>query len=135
MPNTPTITDAEWRVMNLLWERSPLTSGEICDALALETGWKLSTVKTLLARLAEKGAIDHEPRGREYLYRPLVARTAAIRSETGKFLERFFGGAIAPMVAHFAEEHQMTDSELAALRAILDEASKRGGGGESGGGV
>jgi len=122
-PPPPSITDAEWLVMKSLWARSPQTAAEIIAELSGPTGWKPQTIKTLIGRLAEKGAVAHEPRGREYLYSPAVPEADAVQAESGNFLTRIFGGAVAPMLAHFVEEHPLSNKEIARLRAILDRAA------------
>jgi BlaI family penicillinase repressor len=121
----PSITEAEWQVMKVLWARSPLTAAQVCEALSGHTEWKLSTVKTLIGRLVEKAALSYVPRGREYLYSAAVGEADAVRSESGSFLTRCFDGAVAPMVAHFVEEHRLSESEIKELRALLDRASAR----------
>src|SRR4051794_14111134 len=87
---TPNISDAEWDVIKVLWERQPLTAGQVVTALE-ETRrgrrWRPRTVKTMLARLVKKGAVrsrvDDEGR---YLYQAAVSRQAATRDETRSFL-------------------------------------------------
>jgi BlaI family transcriptional regulator, penicillinase repressor len=112
------ITEAEWDVMELLWEKSPRTSQEI---VALLPGWKRNTVVTLLARLVAKSALTTEPQGNRFLYTPAVERTACVALETRSFLDRMFGGALRPLVAHVAEHHSLTKEDIAELRALLDE--------------
>ena len=68
----PQISDAEWRVMKVLWARAPLTTNEVVDALDGETDWKPKTIHTLLSRLTQKGALTFEKQGREYSFRPAV---------------------------------------------------------------
>ncbi|MDB6139534.1 MAG: putative transcriptional regulator [Verrucomicrobiaceae bacterium] len=115
------ITAAEWDVMELLWEKSPRTSQEIVALLEEGRGWKRATVVTLLARLAAKGALDTEPQGNRFLYTPAVQRSACVAEETRSFLDRMFGGALSPLVAHCAEHHSLTKKDIAELKALLDE--------------
>ncbi|MCX5691160.1 MAG: BlaI/MecI/CopY family transcriptional regulator [Planctomycetota bacterium] len=125
----PSITEAEWQVMKVLWASSPMTSAALAEALSSTVDWKPTTIKTLVGRLVEKGAVSFVPRGREYLYSPQVAEADVVRSESGSFLTRCFDGSVAPMVAHFVQEHPLTSAEIARLREILDQASARDGGG------
>lgn len=115
------ITAAEWDIMELLWEQSPRTSQEIVSLLEKERGWKRATVVTLLARLAAKGALKTEPQGNRFLYTPAVQRSACVAEETRSFLDRMFGGALQPLVAHVAEHHELTKEDIAELKALLDE--------------
>jgi predicted transcriptional regulator len=70
------ISDAESQVMQVLWERHPLSADEVVAALAESTDWQEATVKTLLNRLFKKGAIAAQRDGRRYLYRPVLRRAA-----------------------------------------------------------
>ena len=70
MPTIPTISDAEWEVMAVLWTTSPLTANEVVDRLEGRKTWSPRTVKTLLNRLVNKKALAYETRGNRYLYRP-----------------------------------------------------------------
>lgn len=115
------ITEAEWDVMELLWEKSPRTSQEIVALLEAGRGWKRATVVTLLSRLAGKGALATEPQGNRFLYTPAVERSACVSVETRSFLDRMFGGALRPLVAHVAEHHSLTKKDIAELKALLDE--------------
>ncbi|MES2594335.1 MAG: BlaI/MecI/CopY family transcriptional regulator [Verrucomicrobiota bacterium] len=115
------ITEAEWAVMELLWESSPRTSQEIVALLEKERGWKRPTVLTLLTRLAAKAAVSTEPQGNRFLYTSAVERSACVAEETRSFLERMFGGALQPLVAHMAEHHSLTKKDIAELKALLDD--------------
>src|SRR6058998_3554079 len=88
----PSISDAEWIVMRAIWERGPLTTNQVVEALQNRTHWKPKTIQTLLARLTRKGALTFEKKGREYLFRPLVAAADCEHAITRSFLGRFFGG-------------------------------------------
>src|SRR5439155_12456262 len=92
----PKISDAEWVVMRALWQNGPLTTNQVVNALDAATHWKPKTIHTLLSRLARKGALEFERKGREYLFRPLVTAEECEHAATRSFLGRFFGGEIAP---------------------------------------
>lgn len=115
------ITEAEWAIMELLWEKSPRTSQEIAAQLEQARGWKRATAVTLLARLAAKGALATEPQGNRFLYTPAVRRSACVADETRSFLDRLFGGTLRPLVAHCAEHHSLTKKDVAELKALLDQ--------------
>jgi BlaI family penicillinase repressor len=115
------ITEAEWDVMELLWERAPRTSQEITGKLEESRGWKRATVMTLLSRLVAKDVVSTEPDGNRFLYSPLVERAACVAEETRSFLDRLFGGALQPLVAHVAEHHRLTKKDVAELKALLDQ--------------
>jgi BlaI family penicillinase repressor len=120
MPVVPRISEAEWEVMKVLWVSAPQSANDIIDALrAAHRSWHPNTVKTLLNRLVKKGALEFERDGRAYLYSPRVSEADCVAEASETFLERVFGGAVAPMLAHFVEHQQLSDAELADLRRIL----------------
>ena len=127
MPKVPQISDAEWEVMKVLWERGALSAGQVVDAVAEQNHWSPRTVKTLLNRLTRKGALAFEVIGRHYVYRAAVGRDACVRKETRSFLSRVFDGAVAPAVVHFLEQSRLSPQEIAQLRQMLDDAGKKEG--------
>jgi BlaI family penicillinase repressor len=116
----PQISEAEWVVMKVIWEHGPLTTNQVVDALEASTHWKPKTIHTLLSRLARKGALEFERKGREYLFRALVNAEECEQEATHTFLSRFFGGEIAPFLARFVEKEKLTRSEIEELKRILD---------------
>ena len=115
------ISDAEAQVMQVLWDRHPRSADEVAAALAPATGWAEPTVKTLLNRLLNKGAVDAARDGRRYLYSPVLAREAWVAQQSEGLLERLFGGRVAPLVAHFSERGRLSDADVAELRKLLEE--------------
>lgn len=118
------ITDAEYAVMEVLWNDAPLAAAEVATRLKDKKRWRVQTVKTLLSRLVEKGAVNAEPDGRRYLYRPLVTRGAYARQATRSLADRLFGGRAAPLVAHLADAGALTRDDIAELEAILEELKR-----------
>ena len=115
------ISDAEAVVMDVLWKRSPLSADEVVMALSSRQDWQDATVKTLLNRLLNKGAIDAEKDGRRYLYAPVLQREAWVQGESESLLDRVFGGRVAPLVAHFSEHRKLSRKDIAELRKLLEE--------------
>ena len=115
------ISDAESLVMEVLWERSPMTAEDVVAALADSTDWREPTVKTLLNRLLKKNAIAAERDGRRYLYRPLLKRSDYIHDASVTLLDRLFNGRVAPLVAHFSERHKLTKKDIAELKRLIGE--------------
>ena len=121
MDQNERITEAEHAVMEVLWEKSPLSATEVCEAVCEARGWSLATVKTLLSRLVSKQAIATEPDGRRFLYTPLIARAAYVGGESRRLVERLFGGKPATLFAHLAEQEALSEEDLSEIEALLKE--------------
>tara|TARA_A100001391_G_scaffold204906_2_gene202399 strand:+ start:981 stop:1349 length:369 start_codon:yes stop_codon:yes gene_type:complete len=113
------ISEAELVVMEALWEQSPLTANDVADRVTAARDWSAQTVKTLLSRLMAKDVIAADQDGRRFLYRPLVAREDYVASESGRLVNRLFGGRVSPLVAQLASQDQLSDDDIAELEAIL----------------
>lgn len=125
MKRSPGITDTEWKIMRVLWDKSPLTAGEILDALqADDPSWHPKTAQTLIGRLVKKGALGFKGKGRSYLYHPLLAEEDCVDQESDSFLERVFGGSLKPMLVHFIEHRKLSAREIKELRKILEGGRK-----------
>ena len=115
------ISEAEHAVMEVLWDKSPLTAQEVAERVPAERDWSANTVKTLLGRLLAKNIIGHEEEGRRYRYRPLVARGDYVAGESRRLMDRLFGGKLTPLVAHLAERDEITDQDIAEIEALLKD--------------
>lgn len=118
------ISEAEHAVMEVLWDRSPLTAAEVCEAVCEDRDWSLATVKTLLSRLVTKGALATRPDGRRFLYQPVLQRSAYVGTESRRLVDRLFGGRAAPLFAHLAESEALTDDDLSEIEALVKELRK-----------
>ena len=125
MKRIPKISETEWEIMRVVWAEHPITAADILARLtAADPTWHPKTARTLLARLVEKRALEYEERGRVYVYEPRVSEQECVAAASGSFLDRVFGGALKPMLAHFIEQRRLTREELAELRALLESSSK-----------
>jgi BlaI family transcriptional regulator, penicillinase repressor len=124
MAKAPKISDAEWDVMTVLWQRSPITAQQVIDALSSRREWNPRTVRTFLNRLVKKGALGFEIEGNRYLYRPNVTREQCVREESQSFVSRVFGGSAGAMLVQFVQQADLTPEEVAELKKVL----KRKGG-------
>jgi len=119
------ITDAESRVMDVLWKQAPQSSEDIVAALQTPGGWHEKTIKTLLNRLLSKGAITAERDGRRYLYAPVLTRAQWQSQESRSLLDRVFGGKVAPLLAHFSRHEKLTTKDIAELRKLMDSIEEK----------
>ena len=120
MARPPQISGAEWEVMKVLWESSPLTGSEVAERV----GGHPKTIKTLLGRLVKKGALRFTEEGNRYLYRPTLAREKYVADESKTFLQRVFGGEATPALVHFVETVDLTEEEIQELRDLLDRRAR-----------
>jgi BlaI family penicillinase repressor len=123
MPSLPDISESEWSLMEALWESSPQTASELTKTLRPTMSWAENTVRTLLTRLIDKGAIktgENSSGTRTYL--PAVKREACVRAEGESFMQRIFGGAAKPLLVHFAQNSKLTAEEVRELKEILDQS-------------
>jgi predicted transcriptional regulator len=116
------ISDAELDLMEVLWAAGePLTSADVAERLEAQRDWSPATVKTMLSRLAAKGAISHSEDGRRFLYSPAIERDAYVGRESRRFVERLFGGRLSPLVARLAEADALDEKDIAEIEALLKE--------------
>jgi len=112
-------SESEMQVLSALWEESPQTAADLTSRIGKINGWTQATVKTLLARLVQKGAVTAEADGRRYLYSPAIERAEAVGEESQRFVDRLFGGRVSPLIAHLADREALTDTDIAEIEALL----------------
>lgn len=112
-------SESEMQVLNALWDDAPQTAADLTARIGKANGWTQATVKTLIARLVQKGAVTAEADGRRYLYRPAIDRADAMGEESQRFVDRLFGGRVSPMIAHLAEREALTDTDIEEIEALL----------------
>ena len=112
-------SEAELELMAILWSRSPLAASEIIDSAPPEREWSATTVKTMLARLVEKGALKTKAQGRRFLYTPTVAREFVAAGQAGRLVDRLFGGRLSPLVAQLAANRDLSEEDVAELEALV----------------
>lgn len=115
------ISNAEFEVLDVLWDEYPATSSDIVDRLNQKKPWHDKTVKTLLSRLVKKGVVDFDKAQRQYLYRPLIAREDYTKKEASSFVSRLFKGKVAPLVAGFANQNSLSQQDVDELKALIKQ--------------
>jgi BlaI family penicillinase repressor len=116
----PKISESEWAVMEVLWDDSPRTASDIAKSLREKTSWAENTVRTLLTRLVEKGALKES--GAPKLYSPAVKREDCVKAESESFMDRIFQGAAKPLLVHFTKNARLTPDEVKELKKLLDQS-------------
>jgi predicted transcriptional regulator len=122
---TPTISEAESRVMEVLWREAPRASEDIVAALQRTSDWHEKTIRTLLGRLLRKGAVSAEREGRRYFYAPVLTREQWQAQESRSLLDRVFGGRVGPLLAHFSRNEKLSAKDIAELRKLIEDIERK----------
>lgn len=115
------ISDAEWKIMNVLWENSPCTIMQITRTLSESTGWTKHTVMALLKRLEEKGAVYYEAGGKAKQYYAKVPQSEVVMEEVRSFLDKTFKGRLGLMLNTMIKEEAISKEEMNELYEILEK--------------
>jgi BlaI family transcriptional regulator, penicillinase repressor len=117
--STP-ISEAESVVMQVFWARGALASDDVVAALQ-HGKWQESTVKTLLNRLLKKGALRARKDNRRYIYSPVLSREAWLSAESHGFVDRMFGGRVAPLVSYFSQHKKLSKKDVEDLKQLIKD--------------
>lgn len=117
------ISDAEWAIMNLIWDNGPMEAADVILNLAEQQGWSDRTVKTMLHRLVRKSALTATTQGRKYIYSAAVRRSVCVRAESRSFLDRVFGGQAGPALMCLVKMADLSPAEADEIRAMLDQTA------------
>lgn len=123
-PTTNGLTPAEWNLMEVLWQKSPLTGRELTQAMELSHGWSRSTTLTVLKRMCEKGQLAYTEETGIRLYQPLIPREEALQQETASFLQRAYKGSVGLMVSSLTRKQALSKAEIQELYEILRKAEE-----------
>lgn len=115
------LTEAEWTVMECLWEKSPRTGRETVAWLEQKMGWTRSTTLTMLRRLEAKGAVASDTNREPKIFRPLIAREEVAVQETENLLDRAYKGSLSLLVSSLTKKQSLPQKEINELYAILKE--------------
>ena len=118
-------TEAEWKIMEVLWDSAPRTMSEITKALEPTTGWTRHTVITLLKRMLEKGTVAVDESGDVKRYTPLMTQEEASTQETRKFLSHVFSGKASLLINHLVDSGEITLKEMDELMDMMRRNGKK----------
>ena len=122
---TVKISEAEWSIMKVLWDgcetnNRGMTLGEIVQSLQASTGWSNTTIRTLIIRLAEKGAVEIDQRTGVYKYTPKTSKDECVKSEVASFIERVFDNNSYNLMASLVRDGKLTEQEKKDIIEILN---------------
>lgn len=121
MSKLPQISEAEFKVMKVIWKYAPISTNEVTEKLTQTTDWSPKTIQTMLKRLVTKKALTYEKQSRVFVYTPLVPETEYIRQESNSFLNKYYNGNIVSMLTSYLEDDKLSKTELDTLRHLLSD--------------
>lgn len=120
MENTKNISESEWKVLEILWDKPGSLIGEIRAALT-DSNWSYSTIKTLVLRLTQKGVLRSEDSAEGKRYYPEINEDTTRRNETKNFMERIYNGSLRMMVSNLVKDSKLSASEVKELMNLVDK--------------
>ncbi|HUE52871.1 MAG TPA: BlaI/MecI/CopY family transcriptional regulator [Terriglobales bacterium] len=120
-----TLTEAELRLMDVLWQKGAASVQQVLDALTQKPPLAYNSVLTTIRILENKGYVEHVKEGRAHIYRPMVEREQATRSEIRHLVNRFFGNSHELLVLNILEDRGLEAKELKRLRGLLQAKEER----------
>ncbi|MDX2031580.1 MAG: BlaI/MecI/CopY family transcriptional regulator [Blastocatellia bacterium] len=120
---SPTLTEVELELMDVLWEKGAATVSEIVDSLP-DARLAYSSVLTMMRILEQKGYVSHEKEGRAFIYRPVVDRQQAQKSVLGYLLKRFFDNSPELLVVNLLEHEDVTPAEVKRMKRMIEDAEE-----------
>ncbi len=121
---SPTLTEVEQRLMEIVWDRRSATVSEVLADLSVQRKVAFNTVQTTMRILEDKGYLKHKAEGRAFRYYPLIARRQASASAVKQLLNRFFDGAPGRLAMDLLANERLDDQELAQLQSLIDRARR-----------
>lgn len=121
------LTEAEWLIMNVLWDKHPAKARDIAECLPSGVSWAYTTIKTMLTRLVEKKAVSEAKKGNTSFYEPILLRHQARQTALRTLLTQAFDGAFGPLMHFLLEDQNLTAKQRKELIKILAKSRKAKG--------
>ena len=121
--STAELTEAEWEILKVVWEKEPCAAGTVQEALAQSKDWAYDTVKSTMDRMVEKGFLEITRIRNLQLFRSCLNQVEARRGELRKMLARAFNGALTPLVQFLIEHEGLSKEEAAGLRRLVNRTA------------
>jgi BlaI family transcriptional regulator, penicillinase repressor len=120
-----TLTEAELRLMDVLWEKGPSTIQQVLEALPTKPALAYNSVLTTMRILEKKGYVKHLKDGRAHIYSPVIERQEATRSEISHLVHRFFQNSRDLLLLNILEDSSIDEQELKRLRQFLQHRKSK----------
>ncbi|WP_225422945.1 CopY/TcrY family copper transport repressor [Companilactobacillus jidongensis] len=118
--NNVNITDAEWRIMRVIWALDTVTSRQLINVLGDSMDWKPATIKTLLHRLNDKGIVKAEKDGNKFIYSAVMEESRTVDLASKKFFNQVCAKKVGSAVAYIIDESELTQEDLDKIQDKLD---------------
>jgi len=122
---TAELTEAQWEIMRIVWEKEPCAAGTVQEALAESKDWAYATVKVTMDRMVEKGFLKIERIRNLQLFQSCIGEVEARRGELRRMLKRGFGGALTPLLKFLIKHEGLSKEEAAQLRELVNKSAKK----------
>ena len=125
-PPSPTLTESERAILEVLWDKGEASVREVADELSKQKPLAYTTVLTMLNTLNKKGVVTHRPEGRAFIYRAAITRELARKQALDHLLQQFFDGSPNVLAQHLLSEREIDQAELKALQRKVSAAKSKG---------
>jgi len=123
-PKSPTLTEAELRIMNVLWDKGACTVQQVLDGMKSNPPLAYNSVLTTVRILEKKGYVRHVKDGRAHVYTPVVAQHEATKFEIRHLVSRFFGNSHEQLVMNILDDRSIDEEEIRRLRELLGKGKQ-----------
>lgn len=117
-----TLTEAESRIMDVLWKKGEASVHDVVDGISNETKQAYNTIQTILGILKGKGLVETRKEGRAFLYRPLMSRGEARTQALKQLIGSAFGGSSSALAQHLLKDSDIDEGEISALEQVIEAA-------------
>lgn len=121
MDNDIVLSNADYRLLDIVWDVQPIASPELCRLAEAKLGWKRTTTYTVIKRLCEKGYMQNK----NTIVTALIDREQVRRAEGKQLLERSFDGSLPKFIAAFLDTGAVSEEETREIKKLLDEYLRR----------
>ena len=119
------LTDAEWKIIEVLWDEHPRSMSEITKILEPDTGWTRHTIITLLKRMEAKDTIAVDTSGAVKMYSPKITREQATTEQTRKFLSRVFSGNLSLLISNLVDSGEADVEDIQSILDMVKQSERR----------
>ncbi len=113
------LTQTEWKVMRTVWEKKSCAARDICEDLCQPNNWSVSTVKTILARLVDKGFLNTTQIGNSFLYKPARSAIKTLTSAADNLLGNTLEGTTGPLLSYMVKNSKLSGEDIEELISLL----------------